>query len=84
MNRTWASEPKFTQSLENLALAFAQLEEFVALPVQSNIERAGVIKAFEFTYEAFWKTFQKAAQSEGIVVVTPDSYICQYPVGVIW
>lgn len=58
-------------TLQNFRLAFASLEQFLAEPIRSNRDKAGVIQAFEFTYELAWKTLQKIAQEEGLQVATP-------------
>ncbi len=58
-------------SVRNFGLALASLEAFVAEPVRNNRDRAGIIQAFEFTYELAWKTFQRLAQDEGLQVASP-------------
>lgn len=55
----------------NLEQALTSLEEFLAEPIRTNRDRAGVIQAFEFTYELAWKIFQKIAQEEGLHAGTP-------------
>ena len=62
---------RLKHSLHNLKLALTSLEEFLAEPVRTNRDKAGIIQAFEFTYELTWKTFQKLAQEEGLHVATP-------------
>jgi nucleotidyltransferase substrate binding protein (TIGR01987 family) len=62
---------RINRSLQNLRLAVASLEEFLAEPIRTNRDKAGIIQAFEFTYELAWKTFQKIAQDEGLSVATP-------------
>lgn len=57
---------KIKRSLENLRAAYAKLDEYLALPIQNDRDRSGVIKAFEFTFELVWKTFQKISQDEGL------------------
>jgi nucleotidyltransferase substrate binding protein (TIGR01987 family) len=64
-------DDRLTRSLRNLILALQSLEEFLAEPVRTNRDKAGIIQAFEFTYELAWKTFQRLAQVEGLQVVTP-------------
>ena len=59
------------RSVQNFARALASLEEFLAEPVRTHRDRAGIIQAFEFTYELAWKTFQRIVQTEGLQVATP-------------
>jgi nucleotidyltransferase substrate binding protein (TIGR01987 family) len=58
-------------ALENLAKAHGRLREFSALPVVTDRDKAGIIQAFEFTFERFWKTFQKAAPEAGLGADSP-------------
>ena len=57
--------------MRNLTLALHSLEQFLAEPVRTNRDKAGIIQAFEFTYELAWKTFQRIAQADGLQVATP-------------
>lgn len=66
---------RFKDSLKNLKSAYLQLAHFIADPVVTRRDRAGVIQAFEFTYELFWKTLQKLAQYEQIEAATPRASI---------
>ncbi|MFN2377547.1 MAG: HI0074 family nucleotidyltransferase substrate-binding subunit [Candidatus Binatia bacterium] len=60
-----------TRALENLERAMAELESYAALPVTNRRDKAGLIQAFEFTFELFWKTFQKIAPDSGLEAVSP-------------
>ena len=64
-------DDRLTRSVHNLTLALHSLEQFLAEPVRTNRDKAGIIQAFEFTYELAWKTFQRIAQTEGLQVATP-------------
>jgi DNA-binding PadR family transcriptional regulator len=42
---------RWRQRFSNLKKSFAQLEEAVSLPTLSKLEKQGLIKGFEITYE---------------------------------
>jgi nucleotidyltransferase substrate binding protein (TIGR01987 family) len=58
-------------ALANLERAFSELESYLALPVTSARDKAGLIQGFEFTFELFWKTFQKLAPDAGLEASSP-------------
>jgi nucleotidyltransferase substrate binding protein (TIGR01987 family) len=58
-------------ALGNLERAFAELESYLALPIVNRRDKAGVIQGFEFTFELFWKTFQKLAPEAGLEASSP-------------
>ena len=62
---------KQDSSLVNFRDALAKLREFVDHVTGSEIERAGVIQAFEFTYETCWRALQKLATDQGLVAASP-------------
>jgi nucleotidyltransferase substrate binding protein (TIGR01987 family) len=51
--------------------ALAKLREFVALPMANDRDQAGVIQAFEFTFEQCWKAFQRVAVAQGLTAASP-------------
>jgi nucleotidyltransferase substrate binding protein (TIGR01987 family) len=56
---------------ENFEAALAKLVEFKKLYDGSEIHRAGIIQAFEFTFEQCWKAIQKKAGQEGLILASP-------------
>lgn len=64
---------KINNSIVHFERAYIELCEYIDLPIQNNRDRAGIIKAFEFTFELAWKTFQKIAKEEGILAGGPKS-----------
>lgn len=56
---------------QNFDLALKKLVAFCKVFNGSEIERAGVIQAFEFTFEQAWKAIQKKAGDEGVTVGSP-------------
>lgn len=60
---------------ENFEAALYKLIEFKKLYDGSEIHRAGVIQAFEFTFEQCWKAIQKKAGTEGLNFASPKKSI---------
>ncbi len=58
-------------SIENYQNALNSLKKFLSTPVVDERDRAGVIQAFEYTYELSWKTVHKFAQFQGEESVGP-------------
>jgi nucleotidyltransferase substrate binding protein (TIGR01987 family) len=59
------------QALQNLERAMGELETYAALPIVHRRDKAGLIEAFEFTFELFWKIFQKLAPEAGLEAPSP-------------
>ncbi len=57
--------------LGQLQSAFAQLQSFAKTPIEDDRDRAGIIQAFEYTFELCWKTLQAVAQIEAISASGP-------------
>jgi nucleotidyltransferase substrate binding protein (TIGR01987 family) len=60
-----------TRPLDNARAARQQLQALLGIPVISDRDRAGVIQAFEFTFEATWKLFKAIAEAEGLNAESP-------------
>ena len=61
--------------LENLKRAFVQLEKACALTEYSDLELAGLVQTYEFTFELCWKTLKDLLYSEGYDVKSPKETI---------
>lgn len=60
---------RWRQRLQSFRKAFAQLSQAATLSRQRNLsdlERQGLIQAFEFTFELGWKTLQDYLESLGL------------------
>lgn len=62
---------KKSSSIANFEKALGRLREFLIKPVQDERDEAGVLLAFEFTYELAWKSLQKRADQEKLSVGSP-------------
>lgn len=62
---------RWKQRFENFEKAFQKLEQAVAQKKYSEIERAGLIQFFEFTFELSWKTLKDYLESVGFTLTTP-------------
>ncbi len=57
----------------NFRKTLEELESFLNLPIQNDRDVAGIIRAFEFTFEQSWKSIQKIAGSQGVTIGSPKS-----------
>jgi len=57
-------------NLEILKKAHMTLKKFIET-ASTEIEKAGVVQAFEFCYELSWKTIKRFLSNEGITVSSP-------------
>lgn len=56
---------KITIAASNLERALGELNRYIGESTGRRIEKAGIIQAFEFSYEAFWGCFQKFSEHLG-------------------
>ena len=57
-------------NLEILKKAHMTLKKFIE-SANTEIEKAGVVQAFEFCYELAWKTIKRFLYNEGVAVSSP-------------
>jgi nucleotidyltransferase substrate binding protein (TIGR01987 family) len=55
----------------NFEAAVAKLIEFLTDPATTEREQAGIIQAFEFSFEQCWKTWQKEPKALGLSTPSP-------------
>jgi nucleotidyltransferase substrate binding protein (TIGR01987 family) len=70
-----SKEIRWKQRLQNFEKALSQLTNGVQIAHPSGIERQGVIKSFEFTFELAWKTFKDYLESQNVEVSFPREVI---------
>jgi nucleotidyltransferase substrate binding protein (TIGR01987 family) len=59
------------KAYKNLLKARQRLTIYLDEPIQSDRDEAGIIKAFEFSFEMFWKYLQVRLESEGLEARSP-------------
>ncbi len=67
----------------NFEAALLKLNEFKQVFDGSEIHRAGIIQAFEFTFEQCWKAIQKKAGAEGVVFASPKKAL-EWAMASLW
>jgi len=70
-------EDRWKQRFQNFEKAFKKLHQAVDLGEYSELERAGLIQTFEFTFELAWKTLKDILEFEGFEVKSPRETIKQ-------
>ena len=72
-----AEDIRWEQRFINLKKAFTQLKSAAEKKDYSELERQGLIKAFEFTFELSWKTLQDFLENKGFKEITGPKPVIQ-------
>lgn len=72
-----SDEIRWQQRLENFGKALKQLEAGCAQTEYSDLERAGLVQVFSFTFELGWKTLKDLLYYEGFDTKSPRETIRQ-------
>ena len=59
------------RTLENYKKALGKLDLFLTTPIVDERDKAGIIQAFEYTFELCWKTIQKMVVEHNKMVGSP-------------
>ena len=70
-----ANEVRWLQRLDSFGTALARLDEACAKDSYTDLERAGLVQTFMFTYELSWKTLQALLAFVGFMVDSPRETI---------
>jgi len=70
-------EIRWKQRFQNFESAYQKLEKAAGQESYSEMERAGLIQFFEFTFELAWKTLKDYLESEGYVTKSPKETLKQ-------
>ena len=66
---------RWKQRFQNLEKAYARLRDAVAMKNLSDLEKAGVIQVYEFTFELAWKTVKDYLEANEVLVSFPRDVI---------
>lgn len=66
---------RWRQRFQNLRKASSQLQKGLKIPRPGDIERQGIIKSFEFTFELAWKTLKDFLEERGVEAPFPRDVI---------
>lgn len=72
-----SDEIRWQQRLANFKRAVAKLEEACELEEYSELEQAGLVQTFEFSFELAWKTLKDLLFYEGFELSSPREVIKQ-------
>ncbi|MCC8149473.1 nucleotidyltransferase substrate binding protein [Akkermansia sp.] len=68
---------RWKQRLQNLNKAFSRLRNACARPEYNELEMAGLVQTYEFTFELCWKTLKDKLVYDGYSVNSPREAIRQ-------
>lgn len=76
---------RWKQRFDNFKKAFAQLDKAVLQGDFNELERQGLIKAFEYSYELAWNTLRDFLLSKGYsdIIGSKDSFRLAFQLGLI-
>ena len=66
---------RWKQRFQNFEKAYLFLTESMQTPAPSKLEVAGIVQAFEFTFELGWKTVRDFLESKNVVANFPRDII---------
>lgn len=66
---------RWRQRFENFEKAYQVLAKYAKQPMQTELERAGLIQLFEMTFELAWKVLKDYLEAEGFIVKSPREAI---------
>lgn len=72
-----AKDIRWKQRFQNFEKAYVSLKKYVDQPIQTELERAGLIQLFEMTFELSWKVLKDYMEAEGYTLKSPRETIKQ-------
>lgn len=66
---------RWKQRFDNFEKSYKTMAKYIDKPIETELERAGMIQLFEMTFELSWKVMKDYLESQGIVAKTPRETI---------
>ncbi len=70
-------EIRWKQRFTNFEKAYQLLHQHIDKPIETELERAGIIQFFEISFELSWKLMKDYLEAQGISVKSPRETIKQ-------
>lgn len=75
---------RWRQRFTNFEKSYKLLNQFINQPIETELERAGIIQFFEIAFELSWKLMKDYLEAQGFIVRSPRETIKQaYQTGLI-
>ncbi len=68
---------RWRQRFVNFVRAYRLLNQYVGQPIETELERAGIIQLFEVAFELSWKVMKDYLEAQGFSVRSPRETIKQ-------
>ncbi|MTW86031.1 nucleotidyltransferase [Virgibacillus dakarensis] len=72
-----SKEIRWKQRFENFSRSYKLLDKYAEKPIETELERAGIIHFFEMTFELSWKVLKDYLEMQGYKVSSPREAIKQ-------
>jgi len=75
---------RWKQRFINFEKSYRLLEKYINTPIESELERAGIIHLFEILFELSWKLMKDYLEAQELIVKSPREAIKQaFQIGLI-
>lgn len=75
---------RWKQRFINFEKSYKLLEKYINTPLESELERAGIIQLFEILFELSWKLMKDYLEAQELIVKSPREAIKQaFQIGLI-
>ena len=75
---------RWRQRFVNFKKSYKLLNQYINKPIETELERAGIIQFFEISFELSWKLMKDYLEAQGFKVKSPRETIKQaYQIGLI-